>query len=184
MLALQQDQIHIATDGSVADIQGYFVVVFHMDIQMLQFQGPCNGLPLLMTSYRSELSGILTTLYFIDALQDFIKESVLAQLSLYCDNFAAVFSLKATTAPGVKSHLCPDYDVVSKVWSQIKRVPYMSVTWVTAHQDDAKFMCEMILDTQLNCTADRDAELFRLTVPDHFSPEGAPPELRLNHTYL
>eukprot|EP00957_Ditylum_brightwellii_P010104 763619-Ditylum_brightwellii.AAC.1 len=108
--ALQQGQVHIATDSSIADRKGYFVVVFHTDTQMLQFQGPCNGLPLLMKSYRFELSSILATLYFINALQDFTKDSVLAQLPLYCDNFVAVLSLKATTAPGVKSHLCPDYD--------------------------------------------------------------------------
>eukprot|EP00957_Ditylum_brightwellii_P010586 801736-Ditylum_brightwellii.AAC.1 len=108
--------------------------------QMLHFQGPCNGSPLLMTPYRSELSGILVTLYFINTLQDFTKESVLAQLPLYCDNFAAVLPLKTTTAPGVKSHLCPDYDVVSKVWSELKQVPNMIVSWVRAHQDDTKPM--------------------------------------------
>eukprot|EP00957_Ditylum_brightwellii_P068871 5227783-Ditylum_brightwellii.AAC.1 len=64
---------------------------------------------------RSELSSILTTLYFINALQDFTKESVLSQLPLYCANFAAVLFTKTTTAPGVKSHLFSDYDVVSEV---------------------------------------------------------------------
>eukprot|EP00957_Ditylum_brightwellii_P211329 15366049-Ditylum_brightwellii.AAC.2 len=151
---------------------------------MLQFQGPYNGLSLLMISYRSERSSIFVTLYFINTLQDFTKESVLAHLPLYCNNFAAVLSSKATTAPGVKYHLCPDYDVVSKVWSQIKWVPYMNVSWVKAHQDDAKPMCELSLDAQLNYTANRDAELFRLNVPDHLSPLGASPELLLNHTYL
>eukprot|EP00957_Ditylum_brightwellii_P006278 476171-Ditylum_brightwellii.AAC.1 len=45
-------------------------------------------------------------------------------------------------------------------------------------------MCELTLDAQINCTANRDSELFRLTAPAHLSPVGAPPELPLNHAYL
>eukprot|EP00957_Ditylum_brightwellii_P025126 1901924-Ditylum_brightwellii.AAC.1 len=60
----------------------------------------------------------------------------------------------------------------------------MNVSWVKAHQDDTKSMCKLSLDAQLNCTANRDAELFWLTAPDHLSPVGAPPELPLNHAYL
>eukprot|EP00957_Ditylum_brightwellii_P088784 6761445-Ditylum_brightwellii.AAC.1 len=60
----------------------------------------------------------------------------------------------------------------------------MNFSWVKAHQDDTKLMCELSLDAQLNCIADRDKELFRLTTPDHLSPVGAPPELPLNHAYL
>eukprot|EP00957_Ditylum_brightwellii_P211227 15365920-Ditylum_brightwellii.AAC.2 len=181
--ALQQGHVHISTDGSVADRKGYHAVVFHTDSQMLQFQGPCDGLPLLMTSYRSELSGILVTLYFISALQDFTKESILAHLPLYCDNSAAVLSSNTTTAPGVTSHLCPDYNVVSEVWSQLKQVPHMNVAWVKTHQDDAKPICKLSIDAKLNCTANRDAKLFRLNAPDNFSPVGVPPVLPLNHAY-
>eukprot|EP00957_Ditylum_brightwellii_P099984 7619702-Ditylum_brightwellii.AAC.1 len=117
-------------------------------------------------------------------MQDFTKELVLAHLPLYCDNFVAVLSSKTTTAPGVKSHLCPDYDVVSKVQSEIKWVPNMNVSWVKAHQDDTKPMCELTLDAQLNCTTNMDAELFWLTAPAHLCPVGTPPKLLLNHTYL
>eukprot|EP00957_Ditylum_brightwellii_P078310 5954124-Ditylum_brightwellii.AAC.1 len=50
----------------------------------------------------------------------------------------------------------------------------MNIAWVKAHQDDAKPLCELSIDTQLNCTADRDAKLFWLNAPDHLSPVGAP----------
>eukprot|EP00957_Ditylum_brightwellii_P163916 12479284-Ditylum_brightwellii.AAC.1 len=43
---------------------------------------------------------------------------------------------------------------------------------------------QLSLDAQLNCTPDRDAELFWLTAPDYLSLVGAPPELPLNHAYL
>eukprot|EP00957_Ditylum_brightwellii_P190390 14492916-Ditylum_brightwellii.AAC.1 len=59
----------------------------------------------------------------------------------------------------------------------------MNIAWVKAHQDDAKLLCELSIDAQLNCTTDRDTKLFRLNAPDHLSPVGAPPVLPLNHTY-
>eukprot|EP00957_Ditylum_brightwellii_P166982 12712320-Ditylum_brightwellii.AAC.1 len=60
----------------------------------------------------------------------------------------------------------------------------MSVAWVKAHQDDGKPICELSIYAKLNCTANRDAELFHLNDPDHLSPVGAPPVLPLNHAYL
>eukprot|EP00957_Ditylum_brightwellii_P071488 5434270-Ditylum_brightwellii.AAC.1 len=60
----------------------------------------------------------------------------------------------------------------------------MNITWVKAHQDDAKPICNLSIDAKLNCTANRDAELFHLNVPDHLSPVGVPPVLPLNHVYL
>eukprot|EP00957_Ditylum_brightwellii_P029202 2207319-Ditylum_brightwellii.AAC.1 len=60
----------------------------------------------------------------------------------------------------------------------------MNIAWVKAHQDDAKPICELGIDAKLNCTANRDAKIFRLNVPDHFSPVGAPPVLPLNRAYI
>eukprot|EP00957_Ditylum_brightwellii_P166983 12712321-Ditylum_brightwellii.AAC.1 len=60
----------------------------------------------------------------------------------------------------------------------------MNIAWVKAHQDDAKPICELIIDAKLNCTAVRDAELFCLNAPDHLSQVGVAPVLLLNHVYL
>eukprot|EP00957_Ditylum_brightwellii_P186038 14164261-Ditylum_brightwellii.AAC.1 len=106
-------------------------------------------------------------------MQDFTKESILVHLPLYCDNYAAVLSSNTKTAPGVISHLCPYYDVVSEVRSQLKRVPHMNIAWVKVHQDDVKSLCKLSIDAKLNCISNKDAELFRLSAPDHLSPVGA-----------
>eukprot|EP00957_Ditylum_brightwellii_P043064 3262678-Ditylum_brightwellii.AAC.1 len=92
--------------------------------------------------------------------------------------------MKTTAAPGVKSYLCPDYDVVTEVCSEIKQVPNMLVSWVKAHQDDNKPMCKLALDAQHNCTADRDAKLFRMNTLVYICSAEAPPKLLLNHAYL
>eukprot|EP00957_Ditylum_brightwellii_P124050 9456421-Ditylum_brightwellii.AAC.1 len=60
----------------------------------------------------------------------------------------------------------------------------MNIAWVKAHQDDVKPICELSIDAQLNCIAEKDAELFCLNAPDHLSPVGAPPVLPLNHAYI
>eukprot|EP00957_Ditylum_brightwellii_P185131 14098231-Ditylum_brightwellii.AAC.1 len=40
--AINDGTITIATDGSVADRNGFFATVPHTDKQTLRFQGPCN----------------------------------------------------------------------------------------------------------------------------------------------
>eukprot|EP00957_Ditylum_brightwellii_P163719 12464371-Ditylum_brightwellii.AAC.1 len=82
---------------------------------MLRFQGQFDGLPVLMSSYRTKLAGILAALYFLNALCDYSKQQVLVQLPLYCDNAAAVLTANLPTLPGLKAHLCADYDIAAKV---------------------------------------------------------------------
>eukprot|EP00957_Ditylum_brightwellii_P153907 11714940-Ditylum_brightwellii.AAC.1 len=82
-----------------------------------------------MTSFRTELSGILSTLYFINALQDYTKENIPAQLPLYCNNMAAVLATEMSTLPGITSHLCPDYDVIAELMSELQRVPNLTISW-------------------------------------------------------
>eukprot|EP00957_Ditylum_brightwellii_P097062 7391474-Ditylum_brightwellii.AAC.1 len=60
----------------------------------------------------------------------------------------------------------------------------MNFAWVKAHQDDVKPICKLSIDAQLNCTVNKDAELFCLNAPDDLSSVGAPPVLLLNHTYI
>eukprot|EP00957_Ditylum_brightwellii_P096548 7352831-Ditylum_brightwellii.AAC.2 len=78
-----QGDVYIATDGSVAQKRGYYDVAFYRDDKVLKFQGPYHGSPLVMTSFCTELSGILATLYFINALQDYRNKNFSAQLPLY-----------------------------------------------------------------------------------------------------
>eukprot|EP00957_Ditylum_brightwellii_P071772 5455469-Ditylum_brightwellii.AAC.1 len=80
----------IATNSSAADRNGFFATVLHTEEQTLQFQGPCNGLSILMTSYRAELTGILSTLYLLCALSTFSRTDSTTAPTLFCDNSVAV----------------------------------------------------------------------------------------------
>eukprot|EP00957_Ditylum_brightwellii_P140628 10713228-Ditylum_brightwellii.AAC.1 len=125
---------------------------------MLQFQGPCNGSPVLMSSYRTELAGILAVLNFLNALCDYSKQQVLAQLPLYCNNAAVVLTANLPTHPGLKAHLCADYDIAAKVRNKRKGIPNLNASWVKAHQDNKSPIDDLPLDAVLNCTADKDLE--------------------------
>eukprot|EP00957_Ditylum_brightwellii_P020968 1580506-Ditylum_brightwellii.AAC.1 len=58
--ALNCGNVTIATDGLVAAQRGYFATVLHTDQRQLRFQGPCNGARSMISSYRTELAGILS----------------------------------------------------------------------------------------------------------------------------
>eukprot|EP00957_Ditylum_brightwellii_P076635 5825488-Ditylum_brightwellii.AAC.1 len=58
---------------------------------------------------------------------------VLAQLSLYCDNAAAVLTANLPTRPGLKAHLCAYYDIAAKVRNNKTDIPNLNVSWVKAH---------------------------------------------------
>eukprot|EP00957_Ditylum_brightwellii_P123954 9449058-Ditylum_brightwellii.AAC.1 len=113
---------------------------------MLRFQGPCNGLPVLMSSYRTELAGILAVLYFLNTLCDYSKQQALAQLPLYCNNVAAVLTANSPTYPGLTAHLCADYDIAAEVRNKKKSVPNLNVSWVKDHQDNDTPIDDLPLD--------------------------------------
>eukprot|EP00957_Ditylum_brightwellii_P189893 14456438-Ditylum_brightwellii.AAC.1 len=71
MTHLQEGNVSIASNGSVATKKGYNAVVFHTETETLRFQGLCNGAPALMSSFQAELAGILAFLYFLNALTAF-----------------------------------------------------------------------------------------------------------------
>eukprot|EP00957_Ditylum_brightwellii_P114151 8702347-Ditylum_brightwellii.AAC.1 len=60
--ALNKGLATIAMDGSVANWKGYYAIVMHTDQKQLRVQGPCDGAKSLMTSYCTELAGILAAL--------------------------------------------------------------------------------------------------------------------------
>eukprot|EP00957_Ditylum_brightwellii_P161625 12305961-Ditylum_brightwellii.AAC.1 len=150
---------------------------------MLRFQGPCDSSPVLMPSYRTKLAGILVTLYFLNALCNYSQQQVLVQLPLYCDNAAAVLTANLPTRSGLKAHLCADYNIAAKVRKKAS-VPNLNFSWVKAHQDKETPIANLTLAAMLNCTADKDAENFRLTASAELQPKLAPPELPLTKAYL
>eukprot|EP00957_Ditylum_brightwellii_P041918 3174944-Ditylum_brightwellii.AAC.1 len=68
---LNKGKVTVATDGSVAEKKGYFAVVFHTEDKEIPFQGSCDCVPQLISSYQTELMGILLMLYLLQALSSF-----------------------------------------------------------------------------------------------------------------
>eukprot|EP00957_Ditylum_brightwellii_P005726 436592-Ditylum_brightwellii.AAC.1 len=64
-----------------------------------------------MTSYRTELTGILSVLYLLQALIKFTGSTPSGAPPLFCDNISAVKRINAPTQPGVKAHVSPDFDL-------------------------------------------------------------------------
>eukprot|EP00957_Ditylum_brightwellii_P171687 13070123-Ditylum_brightwellii.AAC.1 len=102
--AISNGKVAIATDGSVAQKKVYFAVVFHTDNKCIRYQGPCDGNASLMTSYRTELTGILSALYLLQAIIKFTETSPACAPPLLCDNIAAVKRTNNPILPGIKTH--------------------------------------------------------------------------------
>eukprot|EP00957_Ditylum_brightwellii_P191988 14615683-Ditylum_brightwellii.AAC.1 len=109
---------------------------------------------------------------------------VLAQLPLYCNNATAVLTAHSPTCPGLKAHLCADYDIAAEVRNNKKGVPNLNGSWVKAHQDNETPIADLTFDTVLNCADNKDAESFQLTASTYLQPKLAPPELPLTKAYL
>eukprot|EP00957_Ditylum_brightwellii_P043577 3303316-Ditylum_brightwellii.AAC.1 len=97
---------------------------------------------------------------------------------------AAVLTTKKSMPPGMTSHLCPDYDAIAKLRSELQRVPNLIISWVKAHQDKKKLFHDLPINTQLNCIADKDAEQFCTSASLDLQPTEALPELLQNKAYM
>eukprot|EP00957_Ditylum_brightwellii_P035231 2671668-Ditylum_brightwellii.AAC.1 len=133
--ALNCSNVTIATDGSVMAQRGYFATVLHTDQQQLCFQGPCNGARSMMSSYRTELAGILSALYLLHALLDYSGICITTRQSLHCDNAAAVSRANKNIDPGITACLIVDYDLVKEIEVVKNKGLDLHMEWVKAHQD-------------------------------------------------
>eukprot|EP00957_Ditylum_brightwellii_P062929 4775389-Ditylum_brightwellii.AAC.1 len=62
----------------------------HIDLEQICFQGPCGGAKLLMTSYCTELAGILAAVYLLRALSSYSQTQITKKQTILCDNKAAI----------------------------------------------------------------------------------------------
>eukprot|EP00957_Ditylum_brightwellii_P209245 15360945-Ditylum_brightwellii.AAC.1 len=97
---------------------------------------------------------------------------------------AAVLTTKKSTPPWITSHLCPDFDVIVKLQSELWRAPNFSISLVKAHQDEKQPFHELPLDAQLNCIADKYAEHFCTSASPDLQSTEFPPKLQQNKTYM
>eukprot|EP00957_Ditylum_brightwellii_P208121 15355947-Ditylum_brightwellii.AAC.1 len=73
--------------------------------------------------------------------------------------------------PGVKTHPCPYFDVLSKIKQlQVDRISFLSI-WEKAHQDNSTNMDKLSLPTKLNCDCNHKAAAFLATPSPTLIPE-------------
>eukprot|EP00957_Ditylum_brightwellii_P119645 9128541-Ditylum_brightwellii.AAC.1 len=172
--ALNHGNVTIATDGSVAAQRGYFAMVLHTDQQQLCFQGPCGSARSMMSSYRTELTNILSALYLLHALSDYSGIHITTRQLLYCDNAAAVSRANKIIDPGIMACMTADYNLVKEIEVVKSKGLDLHMEWVKAHQDKKTLVDLLSLKAQLNVKADADVTEFRMNPPPHLTPTASP----------
>eukprot|EP00957_Ditylum_brightwellii_P086220 6560967-Ditylum_brightwellii.AAC.1 len=107
----------------------------HTDLKQLRFQGPCDGVKSLMTSYCTELTGILAALYLLRALSSYSQTQINTKQTILCNNAAAVSRANTTFGPGIKHYTTTDYSIAKEIDTVKKLGLDMQASWVKAHQD-------------------------------------------------
>eukprot|EP00957_Ditylum_brightwellii_P040534 3067643-Ditylum_brightwellii.AAC.1 len=69
----------------------------------------------MMSSYRTELTGILSALYLLHALSDYLGIHITTRQILHCDNAAAVSRANKTINPGITVYMTADYSLVKEI---------------------------------------------------------------------
>eukprot|EP00957_Ditylum_brightwellii_P161397 12289074-Ditylum_brightwellii.AAC.1 len=128
----------IATDESVAEQKGYFAVILHTENEKMWFQGPCDCNKALISLYRVELTGILSTLYLLQAFVKYMGCNITHLQGLLCNNMSEVNKTNGTIPPGVRARITPDYGVIHEIMEVKQNVSQFKAVWVKTHQDSSK----------------------------------------------
>jgi hypothetical protein len=106
--------IIVATDGSVLFGVGYHRWILTLDNEEIITSGvrPDDGASAYMTSYRSELGGIIAGLAVIGMLH---RSGLvcLRHIKFVCDNSAAIIASKRIVTQSIFHRLESDYDMIS-----------------------------------------------------------------------
>jgi hypothetical protein len=131
--------IIVATDGSVLFGVGYPSWILALDNEEIITSGggPDDGAIAYMTSYRSELGGIIAGLEAIGILH---RSGLvcLHHIKFVCDNSASIIAAKRTVTESIFNRLESDYDMKSTMkflqgnWCKDYEITY---EWVKGHAD-------------------------------------------------
>ncbi len=137
---------------------------------LLQGAGPGDGHPKLISSYRSELGGLLAVLYTIYCIcQHYHVQG--GKMKHHCDNKGVLTNVFSPTAPGITPYLQADVNLVMKAKRLINAIPVTILAeWVKGHYNgkDHKFKHE------LNEIADSMATSFNSSPHPKFHPHRKP----------
>eukprot|EP00957_Ditylum_brightwellii_P068611 5209168-Ditylum_brightwellii.AAC.1 len=104
LTTINNGEVKIATNGFVAEQKGYFDVILHTENEQIWFQGPCDCNKALVSSYRTELTCILSALYLLQAFVKYIACNSTHMQGLLCNNISAVNKTNDTIPFGVRAH--------------------------------------------------------------------------------
>eukprot|EP00957_Ditylum_brightwellii_P165087 12568974-Ditylum_brightwellii.AAC.1 len=109
--------------------------------------------------------GILALYYLLDAMVSYQQTTLDQTLITHVDNIAAVRTSNKDIAPGIKSHLTADIDIIQEMQRMRKKGPIVKAEWVKAHQDNMDSFDDLPMEAQMNCLADQDVTNFRHNTP-------------------
>jgi len=135
---LQEKTLVVCSDGACDRNRAIssFGTVFASSLLKLQLSsvvGPVDGHPALVTSYRSELSGIVATLYIIYRICQYYTIET-GGMTLYCDNKGALKNAFTPIKAGVTPYFKTDHDLVEVAQALVPVIPILITTsWVKGH---------------------------------------------------
>jgi hypothetical protein len=155
--------IIVATYVSVLFGDGYHSWILALDNEEIITSGggPDDGTSAYMTSYRSELGGIISGLAVIGMLH---RSGLvcLHHIKFVCDNSAVIIASKITVTQSIFHRLESDYDMISTMkflqgnWCKDYAITY---EWVNGHADRGNE--EPNKEEQLNIEADALCDIIR-----------------------
>lgn len=94
---------------------------------------PDDGNPTLLTSYRSELGGLVTLLYIIHRICQYYNLET-GHVTIYCDNISALHSTFHWTEQSITPFYTADYDLIHLAKYLLQLLPITAIgTWVNGH---------------------------------------------------
>jgi hypothetical protein len=171
---MELETLMACSDGSVTKGTGSHGWIFVSDTNpTLQGAGPDDGHPDHMTSYRSELGGLLAVLYIIYRVCS-AYDIQAGKVNYYCDNKGVIQNVfHPSCQPSITSFLATDSDLVYTARSLLDIIPITIIgTWVKGHQKDDKDPKHV-----LNNTAGKLARDFLQHHPPRYRPKRLPTAL-------
>jgi hypothetical protein len=180
---IELETLQACSDGSVTSGKGAHGWIFADGANpILQGAGPDDGHPDYMTSYQSELGGLLAVLYLIHRIcSHFNIQS--GKVHYYCDNKGVLQNIfHKPDKPGITSFMESDSELVEAAHKLVNIIPITIIaSWVKGHQPSNKGT-----QYKLNNIADRLASNFSQYHHSGFQPRKlptAPPNYRVRLLY-